>query len=217
MLFRIDHDEVAEVGSTKASHVGFQEADIESWIEKRPEILGEDLLVIGLQVEMDESKDRIDLLAIGHPGNAVVVELKRPAFRVACSRTIRIRESPPSWAVFRPRPDATRSTVPEGFLGVATGDGYVLARHNQIDTIFVGVGERRRYSVGDAVTTLATARSRRTGLGRVTTACHSCRGSSRPSYGVREVLQTPSPHRGSLRAPCLGRRARRGTFPDPRR
>ena len=50
--------------------------DIQEWIEKTPEILGEDLLVIGKEVTLPSGK-RLDLLCIDRQGSLVIVELKR--------------------------------------------------------------------------------------------------------------------------------------------
>lgn len=50
--------------------------DIQEWIEKTPDILGEDLLVIGKEVILPSGK-RLDLLCIDRHGAAVIVELKR--------------------------------------------------------------------------------------------------------------------------------------------
>lgn len=50
--------------------------DIQEWIEKKPEILGEDLLVIGKEVILPSGK-RLDLLCIDRQGHLAVVELKR--------------------------------------------------------------------------------------------------------------------------------------------
>lgn len=50
--------------------------DIQEWIEKTPEILGEDLLVIGKEVTLPSGK-RLDLLCIDKQGSIAVIELKR--------------------------------------------------------------------------------------------------------------------------------------------
>ena len=50
--------------------------DIQEWVEKNPEILGEELLIIGKEVPLP-SNIRIDLLAIDKLANIVVIELKR--------------------------------------------------------------------------------------------------------------------------------------------
>jgi len=50
--------------------------DIQEWIAKSPEILGEDLLVIYKELELP-SRIRIDLLAVDRKGNLVIIELKR--------------------------------------------------------------------------------------------------------------------------------------------
>src|SRR5277367_5560262 len=57
----------------KANHV---EDDLESWIESNPEILGEDLLVVARQLEIQDV-GRLDLLCIDSNGVPVIVELKR--------------------------------------------------------------------------------------------------------------------------------------------
>jgi len=50
--------------------------DIQEWIEKNPEIIEEDLLIIGKEVVLP-SDIRLDLLAIDKRSNLVILELKR--------------------------------------------------------------------------------------------------------------------------------------------
>ncbi|WP_136081740.1 PDDEXK family nuclease [Pontiella desulfatans] len=50
--------------------------DIQEWIEKTPAILGEDLLIIGKELQL-QSGSRLDLLAIDRNARLVIVELKR--------------------------------------------------------------------------------------------------------------------------------------------
>ncbi|HAL61939.1 MAG TPA: hypothetical protein DCP08_05970 [Chloroflexi bacterium] len=50
--------------------------DIEEWVEKTPEVLGEELLVISKELLLPFRR-RIDLLAIDKQANLVVIELKR--------------------------------------------------------------------------------------------------------------------------------------------
>src|SRR5574344_199644 len=50
--------------------------DIQEWVEKNPEIIDEDLLIIGKEVTLP-SDIRIDLLAIDKKSNLVIIELKR--------------------------------------------------------------------------------------------------------------------------------------------
>jgi hypothetical protein len=52
------------------------EEDLESWIEKDPSILGDDVLVIDRQLPI-EGVGRLDLLCVDAAGTFVVVELKR--------------------------------------------------------------------------------------------------------------------------------------------
>jgi len=68
-------------GSAKSprrpSSTKLSEKDVEDWVAAKPEILGEPLLIIGRPVQLDEGKDRIDLLALDKAANLVVIELKR--------------------------------------------------------------------------------------------------------------------------------------------
>lgn len=50
--------------------------DIQEWIEKNPDILGEDLLIISKELVIG-SGIRLDLLAIDRKANLVIIELKR--------------------------------------------------------------------------------------------------------------------------------------------
>jgi hypothetical protein len=52
--------------------------DLQQWIRNTPEVLGENLLVIAEEFgQWEESKRRIDLLALDEDANLVVIELKR--------------------------------------------------------------------------------------------------------------------------------------------
>jgi hypothetical protein len=53
------------------------EVHLEDWIAREPSILGEPLLIIGRQVQIPDTKDRLDLLALDPQGKVVIVELKR--------------------------------------------------------------------------------------------------------------------------------------------
>jgi hypothetical protein len=50
---------------------------IEEWIRKNPEVLGEDLLIIGHEYDKFEVNDRLDLLALDKEANLVIIEVKR--------------------------------------------------------------------------------------------------------------------------------------------
>lgn len=60
------------------SHQIFERQDIEKWVEKNPEILGEELLVLTTEYDQfDKTKERLDLIALDRAGNLVIIELKR--------------------------------------------------------------------------------------------------------------------------------------------
>ncbi|MEL3972056.1 hypothetical protein AAEO50_07180 [Rossellomorea oryzaecorticis] len=50
---------------------------IEEWIRKSPEVLEEDLLIVGHEYDKFEINERLDLLALDKDGNIVVIEVKR--------------------------------------------------------------------------------------------------------------------------------------------
>ena len=60
------------------SHVILERQHLEKWIEKNPDLLGEELLIITSEYDkFDKTKERLDLLALDREGNVVVIELKR--------------------------------------------------------------------------------------------------------------------------------------------
>ena len=77
MLFRVEQDDVIEVQQTTTTEEVVYESQVETWVSRRPDMLGEKLLIIGRQVGLDGGKDQIDLLALDEEGALVVVELKR--------------------------------------------------------------------------------------------------------------------------------------------
>lgn len=78
-MFRVDveNKKLIELKPTGFSLLGLKERfDIQEWIEKSPNILGEELLVIGKEVVLPSGK-RLDLLCIDKAAALVIIELKR--------------------------------------------------------------------------------------------------------------------------------------------
>ena len=79
-MFIINRDEnnISPLNRKSFSELGFREREhLQEWIAKKPDILGQDLLII--QKEFDgwnNSRERIDLLAIDKDGALVVIENK---------------------------------------------------------------------------------------------------------------------------------------------
>jgi len=68
---------LSRVPETSFSYLNLKERfDIQEWIESTPEILGEELLIIGKELILPSGK-RLDLLSIDKQGSLVIVELKR--------------------------------------------------------------------------------------------------------------------------------------------
>jgi len=60
------------------SHVILERQHLEKWIEKNPDILGEDLMILTNEYDrFDKTKERLDLLGLDKEGNVVIIELKR--------------------------------------------------------------------------------------------------------------------------------------------
>ncbi|ODS38687.1 MAG: hypothetical protein A7316_07425 [Candidatus Altiarchaeales archaeon WOR_SM1_86-2] len=77
MLYKIKEKKVEEVNQTKFKQEEKLEEDLEDWIENRPSIIEDNLLIIGRQVLIPEVNDKIDLLALDTDGNVVIIELKK--------------------------------------------------------------------------------------------------------------------------------------------
>lgn len=50
---------------------------IEEWLRKKPEVMGEELLIIGHEYDKFEVNERLDLLALDKDGKLVIIEVKR--------------------------------------------------------------------------------------------------------------------------------------------
>lgn len=78
-MYKVDllNKKLIQLSTTSFSELGMKERfDIEEWIEKTPNILGEDLLVIGKELILPSGR-RLDLLCIDKEANLVIIELKR--------------------------------------------------------------------------------------------------------------------------------------------
>ena len=80
-LYRINSEskESEKIQEIEFADLGFQERrDIQEWIAANPEILGDDLMIIGKEFSgFDRTNERLDLLAVDMDGTLVIIELKR--------------------------------------------------------------------------------------------------------------------------------------------
>ncbi|MFJ4220788.1 hypothetical protein [Curtobacterium luteum] len=78
-LFRMDDDQLVEQESTSFRHLNLRErSDIQRLLRVQPEALGEELLIVSEEFgNWEDSRRRIDLLALDESGSLVVIELKR--------------------------------------------------------------------------------------------------------------------------------------------
>ena len=78
-LFRLGSDSLEEIPSTTFAREDLRErADLQRWLRDEPGAFGEDLLIIAEEYgSFEDSRRRIDLLALDPDGRIVVIELKR--------------------------------------------------------------------------------------------------------------------------------------------
>lgn len=76
-MWKITNEGPEPVAETKLRRENLLEENLEDWIIKQPQLLGEPLWIIGRQVMIPDVKDRLDLLALDPAGNTVIIELKR--------------------------------------------------------------------------------------------------------------------------------------------
>ena len=79
-MFQIDKDQnrISALMPCKFSDLGFRERDhLQEWIAHNPTSLGEDLLIIQKEFDgFDDTRERLDLLALDKDGNVIVIENK---------------------------------------------------------------------------------------------------------------------------------------------
>lgn len=77
-MYKIDNNMLSEVHSIKFKDFEHSEKDIQRLVKQNPLVLGEDLFIISEEYQdWQESRKRLDLLAIDPNGNLVVIEFKR--------------------------------------------------------------------------------------------------------------------------------------------
>ncbi len=79
-MYKIDQDanRISKVDSPKFSDLKFKEREhLQEWLAHAPDALGEELLIIQKEFDgFDDTKERLDLLALDKDGNLVVIENK---------------------------------------------------------------------------------------------------------------------------------------------
>lgn len=76
-IWKITEKGPTKIPETRIKEENLLEKHIEDWIVSDPTLLGEYLFLIGRQVLIPDTKDKLDLLALDPYGNAVIIELKR--------------------------------------------------------------------------------------------------------------------------------------------
>jgi hypothetical protein len=76
-LWKITDSGPKQIKETRFKAEKMLEENLEEWIAADPLLLGEPLLILGRQVLVPDTKDRLDLLAVDPRGQVVIIELKR--------------------------------------------------------------------------------------------------------------------------------------------
>jgi hypothetical protein len=77
VLWKIAKKGPVKVNETSLKKEELLEENLEEWINIDPSILGEPLLILGRQVKIHDTRDRLDLLAVDPQGSSVIIEIKR--------------------------------------------------------------------------------------------------------------------------------------------
>lgn len=79
-MFKIDTDSnrITRLETKRFSELGFRERDhLQEWLAHQPDALGEELLIIQKEFDgFDDTRERLDLLALDKEGNLVIIENK---------------------------------------------------------------------------------------------------------------------------------------------
>lgn len=79
-MFRIDHvtNRISKLEAVTFSDLGFTERNhLQEWLANQPDALGEELLIIQKEFDgFDETRERLDLLALDKQGALVIIENK---------------------------------------------------------------------------------------------------------------------------------------------
>ncbi len=80
MLFTIkkEDDHIVQLEDEKHADLDILERDdLEEWVIREPRLLGEELLIISSEYVFEDTRDRLDILALDRKGKLIVAELKR--------------------------------------------------------------------------------------------------------------------------------------------
>ncbi|MGA0615858.1 DUF4268 domain-containing protein [Paracoccus sp. KR1-242] len=79
-MFRVDRNlnRISPLSRKRFGELGFREREhLQEWLVHQPDALGEDLLIIQKEFDgFDETRERLDLLALDRDGNLVIIENK---------------------------------------------------------------------------------------------------------------------------------------------
>lgn len=107
--WEIINDKLTPINTSLAENQRKEKEDLEAWIKSNPKIIGEDILIIGEQVQTKTGY--LDFLGIDENGNTVIIELKRDKLpREVISQTLDYASDVASWDIDK------LGTICQGFI-----------------------------------------------------------------------------------------------------
>lgn len=96
-VWQIENGKLVSIDTTMAKAGRTEPKDLQSWIKSSPNILGEDILIIGEKIKTKSGE--LDLLGIDKSGNSIIIELKRDELkpREAFAQAIDYASDVASW------------------------------------------------------------------------------------------------------------------------
>ncbi len=128
--------QLAKIDTTLAENARREKEDLEVWLKSKPEIIGNDILIIGEQVYTKSGP--LDFLGIDNQGNIVIIELKRDKLpREALAQAIDYASDVSTWDIEK------LGEICASHTGSGLED-YLTDNFNDLDTSSITINESQR-------------------------------------------------------------------------
>ena len=135
-VWQIENGKLAPVDITMAGAGRTEPEDLERWIKSNPSILGQDLLIVGEQVQTKSGP--LDFLGIDKSGNVVIIELKRERIpREALTQAMDYASDVASWELDKLSEECVK------YRG-QTLDAYINESFEDVDLEDISVNQTQR-------------------------------------------------------------------------
>ena len=135
-VWQIENGKLAPVDITMAGAGRTEPEDLERWIKSNPSILGQDLLIVGEQVQTKSGP--LDFLGMDKSGNVVIIELKRERIpREALAQAMDYASDVASWELDKLSEECVK------YRG-QTLDAYINESFEDVDLEDISVNQTQR-------------------------------------------------------------------------